>query len=110
MTDQEFLSTQDFAEKLLVTPGTVRQRLCRTQSYFGVKPLKGPNGRLLWPKEALDWLLKRETVNGLTHHQHLVSEDFLDQRNARRSAGKEGSGGCSVADQDLQPKERVDYW
>lgn len=43
------LSTAEFAASKLVLPQTVRKRLCETGSYFGVKPIKLPNGRLSWP-------------------------------------------------------------
>lgn len=31
---------------------TVRTRYCKTGSYFGAVPIRGPNGRLLWPDSA----------------------------------------------------------
>lgn len=43
------LSTDKFASGNGVKGQSVRVRLCRTGSYFGVKPLKLANGRLLWP-------------------------------------------------------------
>lgn len=42
-------STQEFATLNLVRPQSVRKRLCQTGSYFGIKPTKLPNGKLLWP-------------------------------------------------------------
>jgi hypothetical protein len=45
----EFESTEVFAAKHLVKPQSVRSRYCRKGSYFGAKPRKLPNGRLLWP-------------------------------------------------------------
>ena len=47
------LSTAQLANGSLSTPGTVRVRYCQTGSYFGIKPLKLPNGRLLWPRDSL---------------------------------------------------------
>jgi hypothetical protein len=44
--------TDAFAAANAVKPGSVRSRYCRTGSYFGVKPNKLPNGRLLWPVET----------------------------------------------------------
>jgi len=41
--------THTFAEQNLVKPQTVRKRYSQTGSYFGVRPQKLPNGRLLWP-------------------------------------------------------------
>lgn len=45
----EFKSTEDFAALHLVKPQSVRSRYCREGSYFGAKPRKLANGRLLWP-------------------------------------------------------------
>jgi len=47
------LSTKRLAILALTTPGNVRVRLCQTGSFFGVKPLKLPSGRLLWPADSL---------------------------------------------------------
>ena len=54
-------STEDLAQSLKITPGTIRTRLCRTGSYFGLRPLKLPNGRLLWPGDAVELLAKGAT-------------------------------------------------
>ena len=43
------LSTAKFAALNHVKPNTVRQRLCATASFYGVRPLKLANSRLLWP-------------------------------------------------------------
>jgi hypothetical protein len=31
--------------------------LCRRGSYYGIRPAKLPNGRLLWPGDAVERLL-----------------------------------------------------
>ena len=49
---QPELTTEDFAAANLVKPNTIRVRLCRTGSYFGVIPEKLPNGRLAWPADG----------------------------------------------------------
>jgi len=49
-------STAQLASASLSTPGTVRVRYCQTGSYFGLVPLKLPNGRLLWPRDSLERL------------------------------------------------------
>jgi len=49
-------STAQLASASLSTPGTVRVRYCQTGSYFGLVPLKLPNGRLLWPSDSLERL------------------------------------------------------
>lgn len=43
------LSTAEFAALNHVKPHSVRQRLCETASFYGVRPLKMANRRLLWP-------------------------------------------------------------
>lgn len=43
------LTSRQFAEKNMVQIATVITRLCRTGSYFGVRPLKLANRRLAWP-------------------------------------------------------------
>jgi hypothetical protein len=60
-THPPHLSTEDLAQSLKITPGTIRTRLCRTGSYFGLRPLKLPNGRLLWPGDAVERLTKGAT-------------------------------------------------
>jgi hypothetical protein len=46
------ICTEDFAARRLVKPESVLSRLCRTGSYFGIRPRKLENGRLLWPDDA----------------------------------------------------------
>ena len=43
------LSADQFATLNQVKAQSVRARLCRTGSYFGIRPLKLDNGRLAWP-------------------------------------------------------------
>jgi len=47
------ISTAQFAARRLVKPESVVSRLCRMGSYFGVRPIKLENGRLLWPDEPM---------------------------------------------------------
>lgn len=49
---ETFLSTEDFGLAIGVKPQSIRVRLCRTGSYFGIRPGKLPNGRLAWPSNA----------------------------------------------------------
>ncbi|MEX3784903.1 hypothetical protein [Paraburkholderia sp. BR14374] len=44
--------TEDFAAQLGLLPQSIRKRYCQTGSYFGVRPVKLANGRLLWPADA----------------------------------------------------------
>ena len=43
------LSAEQFAALNQVKPQSVRARLCRTGSYFGIVPRKLMNGRLAFP-------------------------------------------------------------
>lgn len=47
-----FVSTDEFAAHNLVKPQSVRKRFSQTGEYFGVRPTKLPNGRLLWPEDS----------------------------------------------------------
>lgn len=40
---------EEFARHNGVKPESVRSRLCRYESYFGVTPLRLKNGRLMFP-------------------------------------------------------------
>jgi len=46
-------NTNEFAKEYLVKPQTVLKRFSQTGSYFGVVPVKLPNGRLAWPVKGL---------------------------------------------------------
>lgn len=46
------LSSANFGAKHGVKGESVRSRYYKTGSYFGVIPLRAPNGRLLWPDES----------------------------------------------------------
>ncbi len=48
-TQKYELSAEQFAALNQVVAQSVRARLCRTGSYFGVRPLKLANGRLAFP-------------------------------------------------------------
>lgn len=54
------ISTELFAESLGIKPESIRVRLCRKGSYFGIVPTKLANGRLLWPANAVDRLTERK--------------------------------------------------
>ena len=46
----ETLNTKELAECLRVEAQTIRRGYCVDGHYMGLKPLKLPNRRLLWPK------------------------------------------------------------
>lgn len=54
------LTTEELAIENGILPQSIRVRLCRTGSYFGLRPEKRPNGRLIWPR---NW---EELINGST--------------------------------------------
>lgn len=46
------LTTEALAERIGLRPASIRSRMSRTGSYFGLIPKRLPNGRLLWPADA----------------------------------------------------------
>lgn len=54
------LNTDEFAARNGVKSQSVRSRVCRIGSYFGVTPKKLANGRLKWPDVQLE-----ETAEGV---------------------------------------------
>ena len=56
------LSTDQYAAQNLVQPQTVRKQVAATGTYFGVRPIRLPNRRLLWPDNTITSLVKRAGV------------------------------------------------
>jgi hypothetical protein len=52
------LTTEQLATQLGGRPSSIRTRLCKTGSYYGIKPCKLPNGRLLWPIKEVQQLIE----------------------------------------------------
>ncbi|MBN8502249.1 MAG: hypothetical protein J0M19_14040 [Sphingomonadales bacterium] len=52
------LTTEQFAAGLGLAAQSIRKRFCQTGSYYGIVPLKLPNGRLMWPAGALEALME----------------------------------------------------
>jgi|EBPBio282013_DNA_FD.fasta_scaffold223422_1 hypothetical protein len=48
------LTTDEFAALNLVKASTVRARLCKTGSYFSVRPLVLASGRTAWPRVQVE--------------------------------------------------------
>lgn len=44
----ERLSTEELAQRFMVKPESIRSALCRKGDYFGWRPVKLPNRRLVW--------------------------------------------------------------
>lgn len=52
------LSTAELANLFHVRPETVRRAYCLRGAYMGLRPLKLPNRKLLWPADAAENLLR----------------------------------------------------
>ena len=52
------LTTDALASSIGIKSQSIRVRLCTTGSYFGLIPSKLPNGRLLWPSDSVDLLVR----------------------------------------------------
>lgn len=51
------LTTEDIATMFSVEPQTPRASLCRNGHWMGLRPIKLPNGRLLWDQAEAERLL-----------------------------------------------------
>lgn len=47
------ITTEQLAGLLHLKPQSLRAALSRDGHYFGLRPRKLPNGRLIWPDDAL---------------------------------------------------------
>lgn len=60
-------TTEQFAQIFSVKPDTVRRALCVNGEYMGLRPVKLPTGRLLWPldlaEELLDQVARKTSVS-----------------------------------------------
>ena len=53
MMQKQYLTTDEFAAEIGIKPGTLTKAKSKDGHYFGVTPLKGLNGRLSWPADAV---------------------------------------------------------
>jgi len=53
------LTTADLASAMRVKPESIRSHFYRHGAYYGIRPIKGPNRRLLWPSDSIERLLGR---------------------------------------------------
>lgn len=58
----KYLNTNEFACGLSLRPQSIRKRFAASGSYFGVRPVKLPNGQLRWPADAVERLMKGKAV------------------------------------------------
>ncbi|MBH0026089.1 hypothetical protein I6F53_03740 [Pseudoalteromonas sp. SWN29] len=56
------ITTEQLGYAVHTKPNSIRTRLCKTGSFYGIKPIKLPSGRLLWPAEAVQALLTGKGV------------------------------------------------
>jgi hypothetical protein len=59
--DRPLLTTEGLAVALGLRPQSIRKRLSQTGAYFGLRPAKLPNGRLLWPADSVARLARGAT-------------------------------------------------
>ncbi len=57
------MTTNELAKPLGINGTSIHRRVCLTGSYFGVKPTKLPNGRLLWPDDAVEQLIAQRKTS-----------------------------------------------
>lgn len=56
------ITTEEFATALRNRPQSIRAGLCRNGHYLGLRPVKLPNGKLLWDAAAVERLLSGEVA------------------------------------------------
>ncbi|WP_295584472.1 hypothetical protein [uncultured Lamprocystis sp.] len=54
-------TTDQAASILLARPNTLRVALCERGEYLGVRPVKLPNRRLVWPADQVDAVARGES-------------------------------------------------
>lgn len=58
------ITTEQLATLLHLKPQSLRAALCRDGHYFGLRPRKFPNGRLIWPDDAVKRLTTPQKQGG----------------------------------------------
>lgn len=66
MSTEHTLTTEELAAIAKVKVATIRNHFYRDGSYFGLTPVKLPNGRCLWPADSRERLLATARQRG-TH-------------------------------------------
>lgn len=54
--NRALLTTEELAESLTLRPQSIRKRYSQTGAYFCLRPVKLPNGRLMWPADSIERL------------------------------------------------------
>ena len=76
-TRQNYVTTMNFAESVGVKPTTVHRNLCVNGHYMGVKPIKLPDGRLLWPEDVIDQIIESREKQDLYNDFNEQHPDLL---------------------------------
>lgn len=58
------IQTAVIANKLRVKSESIRARLASHGSYYGLQPVKLPNGHLRWPDDSVERLVDAATTKG----------------------------------------------
>ncbi|MFM0031182.1 hypothetical protein PQR70_33700 [Paraburkholderia madseniana] len=61
-SDQATIGTKELAALLNIKPQSIYKRLCETKTYWGLTPTKLPNGRLLWPADAIERMKQAQST------------------------------------------------
>lgn len=67
MNTPAYINTAELARQLGINAQSIRTRLFRINSYFGIVPDRLPNRRLLWPAEAVTILNNLKNNPGKVH-------------------------------------------
>lgn len=62
MTAPRVYTTNESASVTRESPATWRKNLCLNGHHHGIKPVKMPSGRLLWPADQVDQLVSGDPV------------------------------------------------
>lgn len=57
---REKIDTKEMAAMFKCNPNTPRRAFCVQGHYMGLRPVKLPNGRLLWDREDVERLINGE--------------------------------------------------
>jgi hypothetical protein len=53
---QQAIQTAALAQRIGYKPASIRTHVWRNGHFMGIKPIKAPNGRLLWPADTVERL------------------------------------------------------
>ncbi|MCX9155882.1 DNA-binding protein [Niveibacterium sp. 24ML] len=56
------ITTEQLAEALGLKAQSLRAAVCREGHYYGLRPRRLPNGRLMWPSDSLQRLIHPRAV------------------------------------------------